>query len=251
MLRPVKRLGQNFLRDPNTVRKIVGSLPPGGPVVEIGPGMGALTGLLLERDPGLTAIEVDERAVDLLRGEFPGLDVRHQDVLETDWPALAQERGAPLRVIGNLPYYITTPILFSLVDAPPGAVACAVVMMQKEVARRIVAQPRTKEYGILSVVLQKLTRPELLFDVSRNVFHPRPDVTSSVVRFSFDVPAVENPGFFRHVVRTAFNQRRKTLRNSLSGIEGDVPAQWAGLRAEALTPDDFIALSRYLAHGHG
>ncbi|MBO6575378.1 MAG: ribosomal RNA small subunit methyltransferase A [Rhodothermales bacterium] len=248
MLRPVKRLGQNFLRDPNTCRRIVAALPGDGPIVEIGPGTGALTGMLMGTDPCMTAIEVDERAVSLLRQELPGLHVRHEDVLKTDWAALASERGAPLHVIGNLPYYITTPILFSLLDAPRGSVRWAVVMMQKEVARRIVAEAGNKVYGILSVILQKLTRPELLFDVSRNVFHPKPDVTSSVVRFSFDVPELEvDPSFFRTVVRTAFNQRRKTLRNSLSGLSRVVPEEFAGLRAEALSPDDFVTLTRYLA----
>lgn len=247
MLQPRKRLGQNFLRDPNTIRKIVGAVPDEGPVVEIGPGTGALTGLLLERDPALTAIEVDERAVTLLKDVHPTLDIRHQDVLEVDWAALARERGGPLQVVGNLPYYITTPILFGLLDAPKGSISQFVVMMQREVARRIVAEPRTKAYGILSVVLQKLSVPELLFDVSPNVFFPRPDVTSSVVRFDLDVPTLGvDDAYFRRVVRMAFNQRRKTLRNSLKAIGRTVPEQFAGLRAEALTPDDFVTLSRYL-----
>ncbi|NNE71925.1 MAG: ribosomal RNA small subunit methyltransferase A [Rhodothermales bacterium] len=249
MLQPRKRLGQNFLRDPNIIRKIVGSVEDDVSIVEIGPGTGALTGLLLEKDASLTAIEVDERAVQLLKDHYPSLDVRHQDVLDVDWAALAAERGRALHVVGNLPYYITTPILFGLLDAPRGTIARFVVMMQREVARRIVAVPRTKAYGILSVVLQKLSRPKLLFDVSPNVFHPRPDVTSSVVSFDLDVPELPvEDAFFRRVVRTAFNQRRKTLRNSLSSMGLTVPEDYAGLRAEALTPDDFVTLSRYL-HG--
>jgi 16S rRNA (adenine1518-N6/adenine1519-N6)-dimethyltransferase len=250
MLRPRKRLGQNFLRDGNVARKIVAALSPEGPVVEIGPGTGALTEWLLARDPGLTAIEVDGRAVELLRERWPDMDVREADVLNVDWAGLSAERGAPLNVIGNLPYYITTPILFSLLDAKRGSVGEAVVMMQREVARRIVASPGTKVYGILSVVLQKLTEPRLLFDVSRNVFHPRPDVTSSVVRFGFGAPEIGvDSDLFRTVVRTAFNQRRKTLRNSLGRLTSDVPAAFTGLRADALSPDDFVELTRQLAAG--
>lgn len=248
MLAPRKRLGQNFLSDPNTARKIVASLKAGGPLVEIGPGTGALTGMLLEVDPELTAVEVDDRAVDLLKAQWPDLDIRLMDVLVADWARMAADRGGAVGVIGNLPYYITTPILFSLTDAPRGSIREAVVMMQKEVAKRIVAEPGTKTYGILSVQLQKLTRPRLLFDVSRNVFRPKPDVTSSVVHFDFDVPPLEvSTELFRTVVRTAFNQRRKTLRNSLSRLNAEVPAAFADLRAEALSPDDFVTLSQYLA----
>ena len=279
MLQPKKSLGQNFLRDPNTIRKIVAAVqaPRGGAVVEIGPGTGALTGALLERFPDLTAVEVDARAVAYLRQTHPALDVRQADVLEVDWAALAAEKGGPLYVVGNLPYYITSQILFSLVDAR-AAVREAVVMMQLEVAERLVAVPRTKAYGILSVQLQLFARPELLFRVSRNVFFPRPDVTSAVVRLVFEdheafedhevfedheafdqhrgfdereeMQAGVDPSLLRAVVRTAFNQRRKTLHNSLSawtrdrGIE--LPEAWASRRAEELDPPAFVALTRFL-----
>lgn len=249
-LRPKKSLGQHFLRDPNTIRKIAAAVgaPAGAPVVEIGPGTGALTEELLRHYPDLTAVEVDERAVAHLREALPGLDVRHQDVLETDWAALATEKGAPLWVVGNLPYYITSPILFSLLDAR-AHLRRAVVMMQKEVAERLVAVPRTKAYGILSVQTQLLARPTLLFDVSRHVFHPKPDVTSAVVALDFDADTqgidVER---LRRTVRTAFNQRRKTLRNSLKSITSetgrDVPDELAGRRPEALEPAEFVALAR-------
>lgn len=254
-LSPKRSLGQNFLQDPNTVRKIVAALeaPEGAPVVEIGPGTGAMTGELLARFPALTAIEVDERAVAYLREQYPSLDVRHADVLAVDWAALAAERGAPLYVIGNLPYYITSQILFGLLDAR-AHLRQAVVMMQLEVAERLVAVPRTKAYGILSVQVQLFSEPELLFRVSRNVFYPRPDVTSAVVRLTFGVDEEKHrdvdPSLLREVVRTAFNQRRKTLRNSLSswtrerGI--DLPNDWENGRAEELEPEAFVALARYL-----
>ncbi|MEM1044075.1 MAG: 16S rRNA (adenine(1518)-N(6)/adenine(1519)-N(6))-dimethyltransferase RsmA [Bacteroidota bacterium] len=251
-VRPKKSLGQNFLRDPNTVRKIVAAVegPVGAAVVEIGPGTGALTGDLLQRYPDLTAIEVDERAVVHLRETLPGLDVRHGDVLETDWAALAAEKGERLWVVGNLPYYITSPILFSLLDARQH-LQRAVVMMQKEVAERLVAVPRTKAYGILSVQTQLLARPALLFEVSRHVFHPKPDVTSAVVALGFDAPDLGvDVERLRRTVRTAFNQRRKTLRNSLKPITSEtgyaVPDDLAGRRPEALAPAEFVGLARAL-----
>jgi 16S rRNA (adenine1518-N6/adenine1519-N6)-dimethyltransferase len=253
-LRPKKSLGQNFLRDPNTVRRIVGSLRAGteAHVVEIGPGMGALTGDLLGRFAAFTAIEVDRRAVEYLKATHPTLDVRHQDVLETEWADLAAEKGGPLHVIGNLPYNITSQILFSLLSGR-AHVYEAVVMMQLEVAERLVALPRTKAYGILSVQVQLHTVPELLFRVSPNVFYPRPDVTSAVVRLTFRqdgvVEAAEEETL-RSVVRAAFNQRRKTLRNSLGELsdawDTSVPERWAGKRAEELEPEEFVALARML-----
>ena len=274
MLRPKQSLGQNFLRDPNTIRKIVAALgaPAGAPVVEIGPGTGALTEVLLEAHPRLTAIEVDERAVALLKEQFPHLDVRHQDVLEVDWAALATERGGPLHVIGNLPYYITSPILFSLLDAqvglatepkqpdvqrdvaPETVVREAVVMMQLEVAERLVAMPRTKAYGILSVLFQLYATPELLFRLSPHVFFPKPSVTSAVVRLAFHaagpLPTGNEAARLRAVVRAAFNQRRKTLRNSLHRWtrEGGLrlPEGWERRRAEELTPAEFVELTRHL-----
>ncbi len=250
-LTPKKSLGQNFLTDPNTARKIVAALraPAEAHVVEIGPGAGALTGLLRERFARLTAVEVDARAVALLREALPGLDVRHADVLAVDWAALAAEKGGPLYVIGNLPYYLTSEILFGLLDAR-AALAEAVVMMQLEVAERLTAAPSTKAYGILSVNTQLFAAPELLFRVSPNVFFPRPEVTSAVVRLGFGGPA---PALGRAVVgpvvRAAFGQRRKTLRNSLAArLTGGLrlPERWERKRAEELTPSEFVELARFL-----
>ena len=243
-------LGQNFLSDPNTARKIVEAIqaPPEGAVVEIGAGTGALTDLLLDRYPRLVAIEVDHRAVKVLRERFPDLDVRHEDVLEVDWQRLAD--GEQLYVIGNLPYYITSQILFALLEARSW-IREAVLMMQLEVAERLVASPGNKTYGITSVILQQYADLELLFKVSRNVFYPRPDVASALVRVVFD-RAEEHVDydFFREVVRTAFNQRRKTLRNSLSDIltaqATALPEQFEGRRPEELTPSEFVRLTRHL-----
>jgi 16S rRNA (adenine1518-N6/adenine1519-N6)-dimethyltransferase len=251
---PKKSLGQNFLKDPNTIRKIVSALQalPDDHVVEIGPGIGALTDVLVEQYATFTAIELDQRAVAFLLEKHPDLDVRREDVLDVDWAALVKGKGGPLHVIGNLPYYITSQILFTLLDARPH-IREAVVMMQLEVAERLVAQPRTKEYGILSVAVQLHTRPELLFRVSPNVFYPKPDVTSAVIRLTFtkeNGDEVVDSAFLRLVVREAFSQRRKTLRNTLSrwtkdrGI--DLPNGWDRSRAEELSPQDFVALAAYL-----
>ena len=255
-IRPKQSLGQNFLRDPNIVRKIVDAIgaPPDAHVVEIGPGTGALTGLLLERFATFTAVEIDDRAVALLRKTYPGLDVRHGDILQVDWEDLARQKGGPLWVVGNLPYNITSQVLFSLIDAG-ATIREAVVMMQHEMAQRLVADIRTKEYGILSVQVQLHARPELLFKVSPNVFYPRPDVTSAVVRLDFserfsEVTSVGHE-FLRHVIRSAFNQRRKTLHNSLSewtrGREIPLPDAFKKRRAEELEPAEFVQLARYLA----
>ncbi len=249
VITPKKSLGQNFLRDPNTVRRIADAVAaaPGQGVVEIGPGTGALTGELLQRYPHLIALEVDERAIAHLHETLPALDVRHLDVLKADWSALAAERGGPLAVVGNLPYYITSPILFALLDQRTH-VAHAVVMMQREVAERLVALPRTKAYGILSVQFQRYCDVKLLFRVPPTVFFPRPNVESAVVRLTFrtDAPPVSPfEDHLRTVVRTAFGQRRKTLRNALSGY-GAVPDAWAGKRAEELAPPDFEPLARAL-----
>ena len=255
-IRPIKRLGQNFLSDPNIARKIVAAVPapPDARVVEIGPGTGALTALLKARFPDLIAVEVDDRAVAVLREELPDVDVRHGDVLEVDWKALADVNPPVdrLHVVGNLPYYITSQVLVALL-ASREVIASAVVMMQREVAERLAAGPGTRTYGILSVLLQRYADVALLFRVSPNVFYPRPDVTSAVVRILFrgDDPTEDVPfELFRDVTRTAFNQRRKTLRNSLSAILDErgvsLPDSWSGRRAEELSPDEFVSLTRFL-----
>ncbi len=255
-IQPRKRLGQHFLHDRNIQIKIVDALRAGpeAHVVEIGPGTGALTTHLAGRFSGLTALEVDDRAVMHLREALPEVDVRLMDVLDADWPALAGEKGAPIHVVGNLPYNITSPIVFALLDHD-ALMAEAVLMMQREVAERMAAGPGSKTYGILSVSVQLQARVELLFNVSRNVFFPKPDVESSVVRLTFGRHEALTPGddvpFLRSVIRTGFNQRRKTLRNSLRAMTAargvELPEPLAGLRPETLSPADFVALARLLA----
>jgi len=252
--RPKQSLGQNFLQDPNMAEKIVGALeaPPDAHVVEVGAGTGVLTERLAERYENLTALEIDERAVEVLREKLPGVDVREEDVRETDWAVLADEKGSPLHVISNTPYYLTSPILFSLLEQRKH-LAEAVLTMQREVAGRIVAEPSTKAYGILSVLLQLFAAPEKRFTVPPQVFSPQPDVTSAVVRLRFNTGEEPEDLHFddvRRYVKAAFNQRRKMLRNSLSAWtkEQDVgfPNDWGRKRAEALTPKEFATLARHL-----
>lgn len=250
-VRPKKRLGQHFLTDPNTVRRIVDAVgaPAGARVVEIGPGEGALTGTLLERYPDLVALEVDPEALAHLRARFPGLDVREGDVLDVDWRALA-DGGEPLWVVGNLPYYITSPILFALLEARE-RVARAVVMVQKEVADRLAAPPGSKTYGTLSVYFALYAETRTLFDVSRHCFRPKPAVESAVVAVDFSAGSPPDVPFeaLQRTVRAAFGQRRKMLRNSLgplavsAGVE--VPEWAATLRPEAVSPADFVRLARH------
>jgi len=247
---PKKSLGQHFLRDPNTARKIVDALQDraSAPVVEIGPGMGALTGLLLERFSRVTALEIDKRAVVYLQDIYPDLEVRHQDVLVTNWSLLAQEKGQRLSVIGNLPYNITSLILFGLLEHRQ-VLSEAILLMQREVAERIVAQPGRRTYGIPSVLTQIYASPKLLFRVSPRVFYPQPAVESAVVRLVFNHTAPEVPveqSFLTTVVRTAFNQRRKMLRNSLGAWNRDLPRDWGHRRAEELSPALFVELACFL-----
>jgi len=252
--RPRKRLGQHFLVDPNTVRKIVAEVDAeeGATVVEIGPGRGALTAELFCRYPDMIAVEVDPRSVEFLKGKFSGIDVREMDVLSVDWRELMAGRGGPLVVVGNLPYNITSQILFGLLEA--GCASSAVLTMQKEVAERLVAVPRTKEYGILSVIVQLMTVPSIRFHLSPNVFYPKPEVWSSTVRLDWSAeraaPVPSDPAFLRQLVRTAFNQRRKMLRNSLSLLGAErgfhLPDRVATKRAEELSPLEFLQLAEEL-----
>ncbi len=250
MFSPKKSLGQNFLSDPNIIRKIAASLElkSGDAVVEIGPGPGALTAVLVD-SCRLTAIEVDQRAVEQLRARYgEKINLLEGDVLKIDARALAATLGGSIRVVGNIPYYITSDILFWVLDQRD-VVRDATLMMQDEVADRLVAKPRTKAYGILSVFAQHYTVPRRLFGVSRNCFYPRPDVDSAVVRLDIrhDVPVVDD-ALFRTVVRGTFGKRRKTIRNGLlyAGIQKEIIADLgpvADQRPEELTPEEFVRLT--------
>ncbi|MBO6523769.1 MAG: ribosomal RNA small subunit methyltransferase A [Balneolaceae bacterium] len=217
-----KSLGQHFLTDNNIIAKILKSVnaKDGDRVIEIGPGTGALTKWLVQQHKDVHAIEVDQRAVEVLVQTLEGLIIHQKDVLKVNWEELISDSGDTL-IIGNLPYYITSPILFSLLESRQYFKE-AILMMQREVAQRLVASPSTKDYGILSVQTQLMSTPELLFDVSPNSFSPPPKVMSSVIRLTFDKPDLPcTDQTLKSVVRTAFNQRRKKLSNSLKPVLSD------------------------------
>jgi 16S rRNA (adenine1518-N6/adenine1519-N6)-dimethyltransferase len=243
-----KRFGQHFLNDPAVIDAIVASIEPrrSDALVEIGPGLGALTGPLAEHCERLTVIELDRDLARRLRAK-PGLDVVEADVLSVDFGALATRLGARLRVVGNLPYNISTPILFHLL----GAVDCIEdqhFMLQKEVVERMAARPATKAYGRLSVMLQWRYDIESVLDVPATAFDPPPRVESAVVRMQPlpDVAAVA-AGHLGEIVSVAFSQRRKLLRHTLGrwlgerGYAGSFDVQ---RRAEEVPVAEFVALAR-------
>jgi len=254
-VRPRKSLGQHFLRDASVARKIVAALDvhPGQLLLEIGPGTGALTAHLIETGARLVLVELDPRAVDLLRaGEgAAAVELIEGDILSTDLSAIARRSpGGMLRVVGNIPYNITSPILFHLLDNRRSIID-ATLMMQREVARRLVAHPGSKDYGILSVFTQFYARPRMLFDVDPNSFVPPPGVISTVVQMAMrraTLVAALDEGHFRRMVRGVFSQRRKTLRNSLRTILGDrvreLPEDLPlNRRPEQLAVEELVALS--------
>ena len=253
-----KRLGQHFLTDKNVLSNIVTAFPATSNdwVLEIGPGTGALTQYLWPRYPRLELVEVDAEAVAVLNERFKGLLIHQQDILKVNLQELIpqqlvadQEAAKPKNyVIGNLPYYITSPILFGLL-AHRSRLAGALLMMQKEVAQRLVALPRTKDYGILSVQTQLMSSLEYLFDVKPGSFSPPPKVTSAMVYVHFDKPALAcSDKMLKTVVRTAFNQRRKKLSNALKCMIQGVDCLHFDLdvRAEEWTPDIYAEFAAYL-----
>ena len=250
-----KRFGQNFLTDPNIIRKIVDAIRPAEDdiMVEIGPGLGALTDPLLARLGHLDVVEIDRDLIARLRTRFPAerLTIHEGDALKFDFGTL----GAPLRVVGNLPYNISTPLLFHLAGFAE-RVSDMTFMLQKEVVMRMVAEPDTADYGRLSVMLQYRFRMGRLFDVPPGAFHPAPKVTSSIVRLlPLPVEALRaaDYGIFQRVVAAAFGQRRKTLRNTLrdhldaTGFEAlDIDP---GLRGERLGVADYVRIANHVAAG--
>jgi len=247
-----KRFGQHFLHDAGLLRRIVQAIAPqpGEHVVEIGPGDGALTIPLLRALGRLTVVELDRDLIPRLRAAAEGvgeLDIVHADVLGVDLTALAA--GRPLRVVGNLPYNISSPILFHCLDHLD-AIVDMHFMLQKEVVERMAAAPGSKVYGRLSVMLQLACRVEPLLDVPPGAFRPPPKVDSAVVRLR-PRPRDERPradaAAVARVVKAAFGQRRKTLANALRDVVDADRIAAAGIdpraRAEQLAPADFVALA--------
>ena len=276
-----KRFGQNFLHDPGVVARIVDAIDPrpDQAIVEIGPGRAALTGALIKRAGHIRAIEIDRDLAAALLERFSAdeLTLIETDALKVDWRAIATTMCSPpvttrpppagarddlgaarrsslsLRIVGNLPYNISTPLLFALLPIAERVIDQH-FMLQKEVVDRMVAAPGSKTYGRLSVMLQFRYRLSKLFDVPRGAFTPAPQVTSSVVRMQpravTELPEIDAESFAR-VVAAAFGQRRKTLRNSLAPLLGADDIVAAGVdpqaRAETLSVQSFVDLTRRFA----
>ena len=233
--RPRKRFGQHFLHDPRVLEKIVESLAiqPSDLVVEIGPGRGALTRRLLERTRNVEAIEIDRDLVATLQEE--GIKVREGDALRFDYAVFPPG----VRIVGNLPYNISTPLLFHLARYAD-RVRDMHFMLQLEVVERMVAKPSTPDYGRLSVALQARFAMKKLFNVAQGAFTPPPKVESAVVRMIAREPSLAVDD---ELLRRAFSARRKTLRNALPGVDFAAAGVDPGLRPENLSPEDYARLS--------
>lgn len=259
-----KKYGQNFLVDPGVLQRIMDAAGVGQEdcVLEIGPGIGTMTQLLAERAGKVVAVEIDGNLIPILEetlSPYSNVTVIHEDILKLDLEELisGQGEGRPVKVVANLPYYITTPIIMGLLEggAPLESIT---VMVQKEVAERMQAGPGTKDYGALSLAVQYYAEPEVVANVPPNCFIPRPNVGSAVIRLTrYGKPPVQaaDAGKLFAIVRASFNQRRKTLANSLGNAPGlqvsrEQVAQTledmglpAMIRGEALTLEQFAALS--------
>lgn len=251
-----KRFGQHFLHDPAVLDRIASAIRPSSndAVVEIGPGRGALTQVLLDTEcRSLDAIEIDRDLVPILRAQFatePRFTVHEADALDYDFSALARERGARLRIVGNLPYNISTPLLFYLLKHVE-AIDDMHVMLQREVVNRIAAEPGNGDYGRLTVMLSPWLHAESLFDVGPGAFRPPPKVWSAVVRLTVRrEPAFTVNPRFAAVVASAFSHRRKTLRNALRGVVSGEQIEACNVdpnaRPETLAPEAFNRLAQTL-----
>ena len=249
-VKPKKFLGQHFLKDMDIARRIAETMIgyAGVPILEIGPGTGVLTRFLLAAGHDLTVVEIDRELVAYLRAQFPELDNR---ILEEDFLKLRLDKTFPGRfcVIGNYPYNISSQIFFKVLDYKD-LIPCCSGMIQKEVAERMASGPGNKNYGILSVLMQAWYDIEYLFTVPEHVFEPPPKVKSAVIRMTrnkvTDLGCSEQ--LFKQIVKTSFNQRRKTLRNSLKPILGkECPLYESPIfdkRPEQLSVDQFISLTK-------
>jgi 16S rRNA (adenine1518-N6/adenine1519-N6)-dimethyltransferase len=252
-IKPLKRFGQNYLTDKNTIEKIVGKFSPGidDSVIEIGPGQGALTEKLYGKVKNYAAVEIDNRVIETLQKKFPKVNFINQDFLKINFSDF--EFPFPIRIIGNIPYNITAPIIFKLIENH-SFFSDAMMMVQYEVAQRLIAKPRTKQYGILSVILNYFADVQMEFKISPNVFYPKPNVDSAIISVKFknpDIKVIDEKQFIQ-LVKNAFSTRRKTLKNSLknsifiSYLKNDSPFDLSK-RAEELRVTDYVNLSNYIS----
>ena len=265
-----KRFGQNFLIDTRVLDRIIeaSEITKDDFVLEIGPGIGTMTQYLADAAREVTAVEIDDALIPILQDtlkEWDNVSVIHGDILKTDIRKIADEknRGCPIKVVANLPYYITTPIIMGLFESHV-PVDSITVMVQKEVADRMQTGPGSKDYGALSLAVQYYAKPEIVANVPPNCFIPRPKVGSAVIRLTtYDKPPVEvdDEKLMFRIIRASFNQRRKTLANGLkNAADLDIPKELIAesieslghgpsVRGEALTLEEFAALSNYISRG--
>lgn len=263
-----KKFGQNFLIDAHVLEKIIAAakITKEDFVLEIGPGIGTMTQYLAEHAGKVVAVEIDRALIPILRetlSEYPNVTVIHEDILKLDIGKLALEEngGKPIKVVANLPYYITTPIIMGLFESHV-PLESITVMVQKEVAQRMQALPGTKDYGALSLAVQYYAEPYLAANVPPNCFMPRPNVGSTVIRLtSYEHPrvSVKDEALMFRIIRASFNQRRKTLQNGLNNSPEITASKEriaeaiaslglpASVRGETLTLEQFAALADVLA----
>ncbi|WP_455659086.1 16S rRNA (adenine(1518)-N(6)/adenine(1519)-N(6))-dimethyltransferase RsmA [Phocaeicola faecalis] len=250
LVKPKKFLGQHFLKDLSIAKDIADTVDecPGLPILEVGPGMGVLTQFLMEKGREVKVVELDFESVAYLRENFPALE---GNIIEDDFLKLKLEKvfnGTPFVLTGNYPYNISSQIFFKMLDYKD-LIPCCTGMIQKEVAERIAAGPGSKTYGILSILIQAWYKVEYLFTVHEHVFNPPPKVKSAVIRMTRNETKELgcNEKLFRLIVKTTFNQRRKTLRNSISSIlEKGNPLSNDSVfnkRPEQLSVQEFIELT--------
>lgn len=249
-VRPKKSLGQHFLKDLDIAQAIADTVDacPALPILEVGPGMGVLTRFLAEKGREMKVVELDDEAVTYLRQHFPQLE---EHIIEDDFLKMHLDRlfgGEPFVVTGNYPYNISSQIFFKVLDNKE-RIPCCTGMVQKEVAERMAAPPGNRRYGILSVLIQAWYRVEYLFTVDEQVFNPPPKVKSAVIRMTRNdtLSLGCNERLFKQVVKTAFGQRRKTLRNALHSLAGKDSPLYAdpifGKRPEELSVEAFVDLT--------
>lgn len=263
-----KRFGQNFLIDTHVLEKIIeaSKITKDDFVLEIGPGIGTMTQYLAEAAREVVAVEIDKTLIPILENDtlkdWDNVTVINEDILKVDIAALAQEKngGKPIKVVANLPYYITTPIIMGLFENHV-PISSITIMVQKEVADRMQVGPGTKDYGALSLAVQYYARPQIIANVPPNCFMPRPKVGSAVIRLTRHAQTpvqVENEKLLFQIIRASFNQRRKTLANGLKNYEGlsfekeTIEAAIAecgfspSVRGEALSLEEFAKLANVL-----
>ena len=254
--KPLKRFGQNYLVDKNIVNKIVDEVDPlmDDIFIEIWPGHGILTQALVQRTNNLLAVEIDKRVIDEIKIKYPGVEVINEDFLKLKLVEIYERNNQKLRIAGNIPYNITSPRSFKLIENYR-CINDAVFMVQYEVAKRMVSQKGSKDYGIMAVILQYFADVKFCFKVSPNVFYPKPKVDSAVIHIKFrkKTDICLDDKLFIQVVKAAFGNRRKILKNSINNsIFGKLNFEYCEIdlnrRAEELSLNSFVKLTNFI-HG--